>query len=81
MLKRWVKRYGSRGHYHSNMYALQGRHGLIVTPPTAQKFGYVYIDGQTWACRSDDVSLDAGQEVEVIAIRGAHVLVTKVKHS
>lgn len=81
VLKGWVKRYGVRGHYQSNIYALQGKRGPIVTPPAAQKFGYVYIDGELWACRSDDVSIQAGHIVEVIAVRGVHVLVTKIKHS
>lgn len=82
ILKRWVAKYGSRSHYHSNMYALQGKQGLIVTPPTTQKFGYVYIDGELWACKARDHAVEAGQIVQVVTVQGAHVVVVaKVEHS
>ena len=79
----WVrKRYG---HFEkgiddqSNVYALAGRKGLVIKTIETGGFGFVKLNGETWMARaSDDVGIEQGQEVEVLYIRGAHVVVEKI---
>lgn len=79
MLKAWVKR-SDNNHYHSNMYALQGKRGVVVTPAREYQFGYVHIAGELWAYKSvADQEILAGSTVQVVDIRGAHLIVKEVK--
>ncbi len=81
LLKEWVKRYGSKSHYHSNIYAMQGKRGVIITPATMQQFGYVHIGGETWACKTvDNKLIPAGVAVQVMQVRGAHLIVAECEN-
>jgi membrane protein implicated in regulation of membrane protease activity len=78
-LKAWVKR-SDKNHYRSNMYALQGQHGVVVTPPTEYQFGYVHIAGELWACKNlGNQEMTAGATVQVVDIKGAHLIVKMIK--
>jgi membrane protein implicated in regulation of membrane protease activity len=62
----------------SNYYAMVGKKGVIVQHSTPKEFGQVKINGELWAYRSvHDEPLAIGDEVEVIMVRGAHVVVRK----
>lgn len=78
-LKAWVKR-SEKNHYHSNMYALQGKQGVIVTPATEYQFGYVHVAGELWACKNvANQEIQAGVAVQVVDIKGAHLIVREIK--
>ena len=79
-LRKWVRRYGNRGHFYSNMYALRGKKGVVVTPSVKGQFaGYIHIEGQVWAYTTiDDEVIQAGSSVEVIDVRGAHLVVKSI---
>jgi membrane protein implicated in regulation of membrane protease activity len=58
--------------------ALIGRHALVLERiANGEGVGCVKIDGEVWTARSfdDDRVIEAGQQVEVIEIRGATALV------
>ena len=80
MMKRWVRDYGNRGHYQSNVYALRGKRGVVVTPLVRGQFaGYIHIEGQVWAYKTlDSDVIPAGSLVEVIDVQGAHLVVKQV---
>lgn len=62
----------------SNYYAMVGKKGVVVQESTGQEFGQVKINGELWAYRSvHEESLAVGDEVEVINVRGAHVVIRK----
>jgi membrane protein implicated in regulation of membrane protease activity len=81
-LKKWVRRHGNRGNYRSNVHALIGKVGVVVTPHERTNYsvpGYMHIEGQVWAYTSpQDVAIQAGSLVEVIDVRGAHLVVKPV---
>jgi membrane protein implicated in regulation of membrane protease activity len=77
-LKAWVKR-SDKNHYHSNMYALQGKRGVIVTPATEYQFGYVHIAGELWACKNlGDKEIAPGATIQVVDVKGAHLIVKEI---
>jgi membrane protein implicated in regulation of membrane protease activity len=64
----------------TNFYALKGKRAVVTQDITGEKAGLVIIGGQVWAARLthyDDV-VRIGDVVEVIDVRGAHVVVKKV---
>jgi membrane protein implicated in regulation of membrane protease activity len=68
-----------RHHERTNVYALKGKHGFVVKPISLQIPGFVRINGELWVAQvTRDEHIDAGSTVEVIAVRGAHVVVKKV---
>ena len=76
ILKKWVKKYASNRHFHSNVFALQGKKGLVIRPATQHQFGQVQLDGELWAFRPhQEQVITEGQEVTVLDMRGAHVIV------
>ncbi len=80
VLIRWVKAYLKHvpRDQLTNYYAMVGKKGVVVQEGTSDEFGQVKIDGELWAYRSvHDEPLAIGNEVEVIAVRGAHVVVRK----
>jgi membrane protein implicated in regulation of membrane protease activity len=78
-LKAWVKR-SDKNHYHSNMYALQGKCGVVVTPATEYQFGYVHVAGELWACKYlAHQEIKAGATVQVVDVKGAHLIVKEIQ--
>ena len=84
VLTRWVKGQLHRlqKESHTNMFAIVGKRGIIVKEIFSKEFGQVKINGEVWSCRSlHDEPIEGGQEVVVIQVRGAHVLVSKITKS
>ncbi len=81
-LTKWVKKTSSSKYNHTNVHALQGKKGVIVTPATLDQFGYVHIGGQVWAYKAlNDEDIPVGSSVEIVDVRGAHVVVRPSIHS
>jgi len=79
----WVqKRYGEfKGgvDHQSNVYALVGRKGWVTKTIKPGEFGFVKLNGEVWAARSlHEAEIKEGCEVEVLYIRGSHVVVEKI---
>ncbi|HLC07074.1 MAG TPA: NfeD family protein [Candidatus Babeliales bacterium] len=70
----------NRPHQQTNFYALKGKRAVVTQDIASEKPGLVTIGGQVWAARvvhHDDV-MRIGDVVEVVDVRGAHVVVKKI---
>ena len=70
----------NRPQQQTNFYALKGKRAVVTQDMSGEKPGLVTIGGQVWAARvahhGDAVRI--GDVVEVVDVRGAHVVVKKV---
>jgi len=81
ILHRWLKirSFVQRGEQKTNTDALIGKRATVVKNINDHGTGYVKIDGQDWLARSIDGSaVQSGAIVEIVATRGAHLLVKKL---
>jgi membrane protein implicated in regulation of membrane protease activity len=68
-----------RHHERTNVYALKGKQGFVVKNISFEHPGLVRINGEIWAAKiARDQSAFAGDLIEVVDVRGAHVVVKKV---
>ena len=68
-----------RPHERTNVYALKGKQGFVLKDINTNIAGLVRINGQVWAARVvRDESVVVGDLIEVIDVRGAHLVVKKV---
>jgi len=84
LLHFWVKRRAKLfdTHTHTNIYALKSKKGRVLKEVGPSKMGRVKIDGETWAARSAHGEvIEEGATVSVLRVRGAHLVVEKVKES
>jgi len=78
ILRLWVKYFGSHlgMTQETNIYAFKGRRVGVVSPIKKNMPGYVTIDGVLWrAYANNNNAISKGSWVEVINVRGAHVIV------
>jgi membrane protein implicated in regulation of membrane protease activity len=78
VLKYWVVRYAAHTpkHGHSNIYALEGKQGLVVKEISPNQPGQVNLNGEIWLARTPhDVAVPAGTEVVVLHVKGSHLVV------
>lgn len=69
------------GHHHTNVDALVGKVGVVVEELIDEKPGRVRIVGEVWFARSTGgIDIKEGQNVRVVAVRGAHVVVEAVSN-
>ena len=71
----------SRGTLHkTNIYALQGKQGVVTESISHCQKGWVKIDGELWAAFAlENELIEKGEMVEVISMAGSHVKVRKSK--
>ena len=78
ILRYWILPSVTNRSHQTNVYALRGKHGIVVKDITFTTPGFVKINGETWVARIlKDEIIKVGDKVEVIDIRGAHVIVKK----
>lgn len=66
-------------HQTTNIDALVGKQALVIQAIEQNGTGYVKISGEQWLARSiDNQHIEKNVEVEVVATRGAHVIVKKI---
>lgn len=69
----------NRPHERTNVYALQGMQGFVIKTIHAQEAGLVKVNSELWAARSiNGEVVEAGLLVEVVDVRGAHIIVKKL---
>ncbi|MGC2310948.1 MAG: NfeD family protein [Candidatus Babeliaceae bacterium] len=69
----------TKSHAITNVQALIGKKAIIVVPLETMKPGQVKIQGELWSARSHDgQALPTNTVVEVLAIKGCHVIVKKI---
>lgn len=83
-LKRWVMARGLRTPKHgaSNVYALTGKHGVVIKAMSPIQAGQVKLNGEIWMARPlHEVTISVGSEVVVRYVKGAHVVVEESSQS
>lgn len=81
VLKYWLVRYATHTpkHGHSNIYALEGKRGLVVKEISPNQPGQVDLNGEIWLARTPhDGVVPVGTEVVVLHVKGAHLVVNKL---
>jgi membrane protein implicated in regulation of membrane protease activity len=70
----------NRSAQQTNFYALKGKRAIVTQDISGERAGLVNIGGQVWAARSihHDEKICIGDVVEIVDVRGAHVVVKKV---
>lgn len=62
----------------TNIYALIGKHGLVILPLIPEKMGQIKIDGEIWSARllkGINQEIPAGALVEIVQVIGCHCVV------
>ena len=64
---------------HTNIYALQGKKGVVLVAVEPNKLGQIKVGGEQWAARAHgDEVIEVGTEIEIVCVGGAHVVVKRV---
>lgn len=58
----------------SNVNALIGQHGIVITPIAPMQYGQVKVNGEIWTAASEEV-IERDQRIQVIGIDGVKLLV------
>lgn len=67
--------------HRTNVYALVGLQGIMISECRPEKFGLVKVDGQIWSCKpSAHHTITVNTQVRIIAIKGAHAVVEQTNH-
>ena len=80
VLRYWIvpKIGKDRSHERTNVYALKGKQGFVLKGISFEHPGLVRINGEIWAAKiARDQSVIKGDLIEVVEVRGAHVIVKK----
>jgi len=81
VLRRWVVKEQKHGH-RSNVYALQGKEGVIIKAVTGDECGQVTVEGEVWRAQSHEHKvLPVKTSVRIVAVRGTRLIVEEVKKS
>ncbi len=68
-----------QGAHPSNIYALPGKRATVIKAIVPDRFGQVKLNGEIWSARSEHGKpIDLGKVVEVMHLRGAHVVVKEL---
>ena len=81
-LKRWVVRCGTHTpkNGQSNIYALEGKRGLVIKEINPNQMGQVTLNGEIWSARTlHDAVMPVGTQVVVLYVKGSHVVVEAKK--
>ncbi len=80
LLTRLVKRVSKDTLHKSNVYALQGKKGVVTETISSCKKGWVKIEGEIWSAASvDEGMIEKGEMVEILGSAGSHLKVKKIK--
>jgi membrane protein implicated in regulation of membrane protease activity len=77
VLRMWTEKQCTKKMQRTNIDALIGTKGLVLQSIEPFALGYVKVGTEIWAARSD-MRIEVGDEVEVVMVRGAHLVVKKV---
>lgn len=69
-----------QSHYATNAHALIGKHAFVIQTIHPEQAGQVKVGGEIWSARAlNSGKIEKEAVVEVVAIRGVHVLVKKIE--
>ena len=80
-LRHWLVRTAqpTEKNEHTNVYALQGKRGLVVRTIEVDSPGQIKVQGEVWSARSlHGERIEHGEQIEVVQVKGSHLIVQKV---
>ncbi len=80
VLRLYVSRFikPSRPENHSNVYALEGKQGVVVARIEPSRSGQVKVGGEVWSARAADASIiEVNEQVTIVHVAGVHLIVKK----
>lgn len=67
--------------YRSNVYALQGKQGIVIKPIYELTTGQVTVQGQVWSAKAlNEEFIPQGAHVEVVQVIGCHLMVKTINN-
>jgi membrane protein implicated in regulation of membrane protease activity len=77
-LRRYVMKIEHKGAVRTNVYALQGKKGVVTQEVGPLSRGWVRVEGELWAALPSDSSiLSKGTVIQVVGSAGSHLTVKK----
>ena len=80
VLKYWINArfyFEGKGDYKSNVYALKGKKGTVITAIESNKVGQVKISGEIWLAESiGGEAIKDGVVVKIVRVEGCRLIVT-----
>ena len=65
---------------HTNVYAMQGKRGIVLQAIKSYGVGQVKINGEIWTARAvQDNTIEKGALVSVVRVSGSRVIVEEIK--
>lgn len=82
LLRRYVAKLAKKASFQTNVYALQGKRGVVVEQVSPFEKGWVKVEGELWAAiPSSEATLEKGVIVEVVSSAGTHLSVRHYMHT
>jgi len=78
----WVKRKILKPGKHdaTNVYALKGKRAKVLKRIEPGEVGKVKVYGEVWSARTlNKEVIEEGEKVEIVGVKGAHLIVEKIK--
>jgi membrane protein implicated in regulation of membrane protease activity len=80
VLRYWARSRGKDTLAKTNVYALQGKQGVVTEPISRYQRGWISIQGELWAAHAEESDIiQKGEIVEVTSVKGAHLIVKRIK--
>ncbi|HZW61628.1 MAG TPA: NfeD family protein [Candidatus Babeliales bacterium] len=80
MLWFWVKKEHTIS-TKTNVYALQGKKGIVLKEIAKNNIGTVKVGGEVWSAKSVHAQdIRSGAVVEIVRVQGAHLVVVESNH-
>ncbi|HLB40737.1 MAG TPA: NfeD family protein [Candidatus Babeliales bacterium] len=77
----WLRRQRhrfNRAQWQTNVYALVGKTGVVLSQVSLAQPGYVRLESESWYAKTVEVQpLQAGETVQVVGVKGCHVIVKR----
>lgn len=81
VLRLWVKKkvLKAKEHELTNIYALKGKRAKVIKSIVSPESGKVKVYGEIWSARTlENGAIEQGVYVEIVDIRGSHLIVKKI---
>lgn len=79
--KPFVKKFAKTKSVKTNAFSIVGQNGIVIKDiDSINSTGQIKVDGELWsAVGKNDINIEKGTEIEVLAIDGVKAIVTPIK--
>ena len=82
LLRRYMVLFTRKKEVKTNVYALVGKKGVVVSQISPPSRGWITIEGETWSGASlDGINIEKDALVEVVNSAGSHLIVKKISNA